>query len=214
MIDPHETTVFIAECGPFDDRRKLSIRLSTLRRKIGVLVSGGLDSAILYYLMRKIVKEPYVITPFVIIRDNGATIQAAEKVIAYINSTLDKPTQSPVLVDIGPDIDPHFQVQAGLVEIARNPLCNKIYMGVIETMPEHSIGYSISKPNDDVIMQYPLKNLNKSHIIELIIQNGLQELFNITHSCVYEIGRCGECNRCNERAWAFSRLGLVDSGTV
>ena len=59
-----------------------------------------------------------------------------------------------------------------------------------------------------------LKDLNKAHIVQLIVQLGLEKLFTLTHSCVYDIDTpCGDCNRCNERAWAFTQLGLIDPST-
>lgn len=212
MIDLNNIPCFTAECGPLNDRRSLNITLPPLRRKLGVLISGGLDSAILYYILRKLVAAPYILTPYIIVRDESS-ILSANKVIQYINCSLNIPNQSPIIIEIDQNIESHFQVSAGLSKIINHPKCNKIYMGIIETLPEHSIGFEIFKPIDNEIISYPLKNLNKSHIIELIIQYGLDELFNITHSCVYPYGRCDTCNRCNERKWAFSRLGLQDSGT-
>ena len=98
----------------------------------------------------------------------------------------------------------------------RNTDRNLIYIGIIQTLEEHAL-HGVPKPyvpTNSERFNYPLKDLTKAHIVQLIIQLGLEKLFTLTHSCVYDIDTpCGDCNRCNERAWAFNQLGLIDLGT-
>ena len=42
---------YIVECGPDSDKRTLKIYLDPFRRRVGILISGGMDSALLYYLL-------------------------------------------------------------------------------------------------------------------------------------------------------------------
>lgn len=200
------------ECGPLDDRRTLNIQLNFLKRRIGVLVSGGLDSALLYYLIQSLVNDSYTVTPFIINRPNDGSSIYAQPVIDYVNSVLNKPPQVGTKLYITED-NSELQVTAGMRELVNHNV-NINYIGLIETLPIHCIGVpGPYKPVNSEKFIFPFKDLNKSHVVDLICQLNQHELFSITHSCVYNENRCGKCNRCNERQWAFTKLGLVDPGT-
>lgn len=200
------------ECGPIDDIRTLEIKLSMHRKRIGVLVSGGLDSALLYYLIQSIATEDYTVTPFTISRNDGSDVYA-QPVIDYVNSVLNKPKQKTTILSIN-ESDNNLQVVAGIKEIHKQNV-NITYIGIIETLPIHCIGvFGPYYPTDRTSIKYPMKDLNKSHIVDIVCKLNQSNLFNLTHSCVYERNRCGICNRCNERSWAFTRLGLTDPGNI
>lgn len=199
------------QCGPINDQRLFNFKLNFLRRRIGVLVSGGLDSALLYYLIQSMVDERYSVTPFIITRDNDGSDLYAQPIIDYVHKILNKPKQNATLLYIT-ETNSELQVVAGMRELKKHNI-NLTYIGLIETLPEHSIGVpNTYKPTDTYDFVYPFKNLNKTHIVDLIIKLGQKELFNITHSCVYKRNRCGICNRCRERQYAFDELDLIDSG--
>jgi hypothetical protein len=196
------------------DVRPVTIRL-TLHRRIGVLVSGGLDSALLYYLIRKLTltDNRFSVVPYTITRNDGSS-RYAQPVIDYVHEILGIEQQYATKLDID-ETDSELQVAAGMRELG-NTDRNLIYIGIIQTLEEHAL-HGVPKPyvpTNSERFNYPLKDLNKAHIVQLIIQLGLEKLFTLTHSCVYDIDTpCGHCNRCNERAWAFTQLGLIDPGT-
>lgn len=197
-----------------DDVRLVAIPL-TLRFRIGVLVSGGLDSALLYYLIRKLTLSDnrFSVVPYIITRNDGSS-RYAQPVIDYVHEILGIEQQYATKLDID-ETDSELQVAAGMREL-RNTDRNLIYIGIIQTLEEHAL-HGVPKPyvpTNSERFNYPLKDLTKAHIVQLIIQLGLEKLFTLTHSCVYDIDTpCGDCNRCNERAWAFNQLGLIDLGT-
>ena len=197
------------------DIRPVTVKL-TLHRRIGVLVSGGLDSALLYYLIRKLTlsDDRYSVIPYTIIRNDGSS-RYAQPVIDYVHESLGIEQQYATKLDID-EIDSELQVAAGMREL-RNTDRNLIYIGIIQTLEEHAL-HNVPKPYVPInseMFNHPLKDLTKAHVVQLIIQLGLEKLFTLTHSCVYDIDTpCGVCNRCNERAWAFSQLGLIDPGTT
>ncbi len=199
-------------CGTLSDTRICELKLHPLRRRIGVLVSGGLDSALLYFLLRKIVITPYSIQPYTISRNDGSELYA-QSVIDCVNFLLKKENQQTRIIPIT-ETDSNLQVSSGLSILAKQTNINAIYVGIIEVLPEHSVGYKIYRPTDTDKTYYPFKNLNKSHIVDLVRKLNATELFNVTHSCVYKNGKCGNCNRCIERKWAFEKIGIPDSGII
>jgi 7-cyano-7-deazaguanine synthase in queuosine biosynthesis len=196
------------------DIRPVTVKL-TLHRRIGVLVSGGLDSALLYYLIRKLTlsDDRYSVIPYTITRNDGSS-RYAQPVIDYVHEVLGIEQQYATKLDID-ETDSELQVAAGMREL-RNTDRNLIYIGIIQTLEEHAL-HDVPKPYVPInseMFNHPLKDLTKAHVVQLIIQLGLEKLFSLTHSCVYDIDiPCGVCNRCNERVWAFSQLGLIDPGT-
>ncbi len=201
--------------GTGDELTPLKIQLPLLQRRIAVLVSGGLDSAILYYILKSLVLQDsrYTLTPYTLIRADGSS-RHAQLVIDYVNSVLGCNEEKTIPVPIK-QTNSDSQVAEGIVEVLKEPV-NIVYVGIITTLPKHAL-HGVSPPYDPVdteSVKYPLKKLTKLHVVDAIRKLNLDKLFELTHSCVYDIvGRCNECNRCNERAWAFEQLGLVDPGT-
>lgn len=214
------------ECGPKHDKRILNFILpvypDTIAKsvlniyckihgisrnyKIGVLVSGGIDSALLYYLLlyeNQFLKKKFEITPYTILRKEGSKNYAI-KVINYINSIFNIPCHT--LNVVGDATLSEFQqVESGAIEVL---LFNDfLYTGIIEARPEHSINWIRHKFSETFRKKYPLLHLQKSHVIDLIYTLSLEPIFQITHSCaVNEITPCLECNGCRERKWGFLEL--------
>ena len=177
-------------------------------------MSGGLDSTLLYYLIRKLTlsDDKFSVVPYTITRNDGSS-RYAQPVIDYVHEILGIEQQYSTKLDID-ETDSELQVAAGMLELHKTNR-NRIFIGIIQTLEEHAL-HGVPKPYVPVNSErfnYPLKDLNKAHVVQLIMQLGLEKLFTLTHSCVYDVDvPCGACNRCNERAWAFSQLGLIDPG--
>jgi hypothetical protein len=62
---------------------------------------------------------------------------------------------------------------------------------------------------------FPFAKIDKSETVKLAHQVGiLEDISKLSHSCTETTGeRCGSCWQCNERAWAFKEVGLIDPGT-
>lgn len=206
-------------CGPLHDQRTASLILPTYQsRKIAVLISGGLDSAILYYMLlqeNKNLDNLHEIVPFTILRKEGSK-HFVKPVIAHVHACFDMPYIDPIVV--GDNTLPEDQqVKSGLKD-AWSAGFNLGYVGIIEQLPEHVLGWDKIPHliyNQTHRFKTPLRTLKKSHVIDLIIKLNQSGLFYITHSCdIYEIGRCNKCNGCNERIWGFDQLGISDPGTI
>ena len=202
-------------CGSGSDVRTVTINLPPTHSKIAMFVSGGLDSAILYYLLLKANAEMdniHYIHPFVIARTEGSK-HFTRPVIAHIHSQFNMPYTEPKLVG-DPSLPGHMQVRSG-GESAIHMGYTQLYGGLISQLPEHKIDEEPADVVEDDIVKLPFAGINKSHVVDLILQFKQEPLFYLTHSCsILEIGRCHTCNGCRERTWGFSQLGLVDPGTI
>ena len=206
-------TRLIVDCGPDSDRRTLNIWLHPIRKRVGVLVSGGMDSALLYYLLVKLNAEAgftHKITPYTILRKDGSP-QYVPDIINYVHDLFNLPLITTEIVG-DPALTENMQVETGARDALKKS--NILYMGLIEELAAFTIGWRDPiKWNDSDSRIFPLKNLNKSHIVDLIVQFKQEKLFELTHSCNMP-GKCYNCNGCNERSWGFKQMGYTDPGIL
>ena len=201
-------------CGPAHDRRTLTLDLPTTS-KIGVLVSGGVDSALLYYLLlhtKHQTNNPVEITPIVIHRKEGSKY-FARPIVERINQLFDinkKPKQ------LGNTMLPEPEQVASAVRHAFNLLqLETVYLGVISNREEHLIGFDPIPIIEHHSVQLPFEHLEKSHVIDIYYQLGIEYLLPFTHSCdQHETVACGSCNGCRERIWGFNQIGKQDPITM
>jgi 7-cyano-7-deazaguanine synthase in queuosine biosynthesis len=170
--------------------------------KSGVFVSGGLDSAILYHLL---IKETPDIVPLLVYK-NADQQQYAHTVINYLQ-TLHNIKVEPVLLN-------SVKNRLAILEAFAKGF-DRVYLGATKELEEFLVGWEPNNFKNSTWVRGPFSELDKSQIVELVIQNGMEHLFTITHTCAEQSrGRCGHCNRCRERAWGFSQLGLTDPGIM
>lgn len=205
----------IVSCGPKNDLRELIIELPTKKSKIAVFVSGGIDSAILYYLLcleNKNTGSIHEIVPLTIHRKEGSR-NFAKLVVAHVDATLEKKYIDPLVVGDNQLPEPE-QVKSGVQEAKRLGF-DRSYTGLIEQLPQHMVDWQPIPYSENEFFKAPLKNLNKSHIIDLCVRFNQESLFYLTHSCsTWEMSRCNQCNGCNERQWGFDQLELTDLGRI
>lgn len=209
----------IFHTGKDDYQHDIIIELPADRLKVGVMVSGGADSAILLYalcLERQQTGSTHTITPFTVARSDGAMHYAAA-VVDYVRTTLDCELVDPVKVGY-PQLHHSQQGRSGYYDaIARGmDLC---YFGSQRTPPGEFPMPGVYPARPDKI-EYatcvcPFALCDKRNTIELYALLDQMKLLAITHSCTQQKdGRCGVCFNCAERAWAIAGAGFVDSGNT
>jgi hypothetical protein len=184
-------------------------------QKYGIMISGGLDSAILLYLLVK--SNPLInIQPFTIPKKDGAMIYA-NPIIDYINQIFN--LSIPSTISVGdPSVHHRIQSKIAVEEIFKNYNIDTLFIAINQNPPELNdlpgAPMRDKKSNNSKII-FPFVDLYKDDILKLIIAENQISLIELTHSCTeLSIGRCNQCWQCNERAWAFNKLNLVDSGTL
>ena len=203
-------------CGPATDLRTVTIELPYEPQKIGVFVSGGIDSAILYYILlgeNRRLGNIHQLVPFSILRKEGSK-HFAKLVIAHTHASYNLPYSEPIIVG-DTELSEDKQVESGVKMVLNVLKFNQVYTGLIEQLPQHMVNWAPIPYKETEKFRAPFSILDKSHIIDIVAQLNQSALFYITHSCSsYELGRCNTCNGCNERSWGFEQLGIIDPGTI
>lgn len=178
---------------------------------IAVLVSGGIDSALLYFLLHISNIEnntKWNIVGYTVDRKDGSKYFAL-KVMNWIHNYFS--LNEPCIRIVGNNMLPaNEQVESGINDVLINQ-CNYAYIGVIDVRPEHAINIKIPKVKETNKIKYPFVNLQKSHIIDLYSQYSILDLIPQTHSCnINKLDECGYCNGCKEREWGLKEMGLTN----
>jgi hypothetical protein len=239
--DLQETDLSI-ECGPPDDRRTLELKIEP-NRKIGTgLVVGftsGIDSSLLLYLLATINSYqtiPYIIQPVVIDNRLGCSDYPENrfwnpineswtgviKMIKFIQSEIPNGLiQSPIRYTANSKYKRRYQTSLGLHDWFKeqNQVGPNHYVGlyeaVLENIPE--------LPNPPQIIYdspppwvLPFAKIQKQHVIDIIIELGLEKIFEITEKCPVEHETLTEpCSlqwQCMERRLGFVKLGKPELG--
>lgn len=191
-------------------------------KKIGVLLSGGSDSAILLYMLALESKQQNVeVIPFTVPRTDGA-ITYSPKIVEIVNQLTDSNLQRPIQVGDGINLHHSQQAQSGGREIYyRYKDIEYHYYGSqqipeeLQNLPDIIYPYrpnALFNPGNAIC---PFFNLTKEHTLDLYYKLKVPELLKYTHSCcVLDLGRCNKCYNCIERKWAFEKIGQTDIGSL
>ncbi len=184
-------------------------------KKYGILLSGGLDSAILFYLLIK--SNPLInLQPFTINKSDGSYLYA-DPIIDHFNKKFNLSVPKTIVVG-DPTVYHRFQSVTAVREIFEKYPVDFLYNGLNKNPPEldnlaGAPKRSIHSKNPKII--FPFANLYKHNILEFMYDNNQEDLIDITHSCTeQDKGRCNQCWQCTERAWAFKQLNKIDTGNL
>lgn len=191
--------------------------ISDLPQRIGVSLSGGPDSAILYY---KVLKENFSselgknIIAMCMPKHDGADYFA--KLVNDWMKAHFKLDELPLLF-IGNPNDEHDQIVA-------NAIWSALELNIVDCVlladnipPVNSFPGMQPIRNRSTVpaIVQPFFDLTKDQIISMFFEEGVEDLLAVTHSCTEMTrGRCNKCWQCNERAWAFSQIGRSDPGSI
>ena len=207
---------------------------------IGVVVSGGFDSSLLWHIIYGICLERgQKCIPFTVPKNDGA-LTYADRMLEYSQRAYGGKRLHPYVVNAegvdwmrenyqGEEVAQ--QLHGGVVEILGKGYADYVYTGVNAYPPNYETLCSYhtpgprnlsrdsdfiwkDKPASHWILQ-PFADFTKADLVQLAEQLGcLDDIAELSHSCVELIrGRCGECFWCKEREWGFAEAGHIDKGT-
>ena len=200
--------------------------------RVGVVVSGGFDSAVLWHMINKLYEGTGAsVTPYTVPKVDGSIRHANMMLEAYSkhNNIKTIHTRRVGIVD-QTNRYPNGatlleQLVSGLREIlyADIPLADVVYTGA-SPFPSHLVDKfkQIRAPRDrnftrgtewEDVCKQPFDSYTKEQLVGIAIHEGIVDYVKeVTHSCVkQDRGRCGECFWCQEREWAINYYdGLID----
>ena len=185
------------------DGKEAILDFNQQHKKIGVMLSGGMDSALLLYLILQHKPRSLDLEVFNVPNPKDNARHFSNKVINWIENNLGCNPINFVHLELGrPGI-----VSKGLVD--------RLYSASNQNPPEILGGPWRRNPNLSQVDSFhlPFIQLYKKHILEIYLKYDIMDLAYITSSCTESTNlRCHECFQCRERAWAFKSLGIKDKG--
>ena len=191
-------------------------------KRIGVMTSGGADSAILLYLIAKLNTEretPCELVTFTVPKTDGSR-PFAEIVVGYVSTLLNTELPMPIIVG-DPTLHHSKQVLSGRNEAMEKHNIDCMVYGSQQVPPRELIDidweYPFRPDRIDVLpdVYCPFALVDKRHTMELYRIFDRMDLLSLTHSCTMVAhGRCMKCFNCIERQWALDFLGITDPGAL
>lgn len=176
---------------------------------VGILLSGGLDSAILAALLKK----DYSVNAYSFNQSNALTF--SHKIADILKLSLTE-----IKIEINNDREELQRAYAVLDKYRKDEIA--FYIG-ITAVPDINVLHPNDIPNRpsrlEIEKNYGLKAPYADLTKDVILNDGLKavkeiyHLITYSHSCYTTNGkRCGTCFNCEERAWAFEKCGITDHG--
>jgi 7-cyano-7-deazaguanine synthase in queuosine biosynthesis len=188
--------------------------------KVGLFISGGLDSSLMLYLITKEIKEKNSNVEFITYtveqhsKNTKQHVNAIIKVVEKLNGVKIEN------VEVGKQdyAHPDFEVMYGVLDALNrerftDKMIDMIYLAATCVPDDLKNVNGVPKRHAQSFFKVsqPWGELSKDHIVNYILQNNLTDLIKTTHSCtVLGNSHCGECWNCKERIWAFEKNNSKD----
>lgn len=186
--------------------------------RTGILISGGLDSAVMLALIlitRKIENPTLPIVALNVRRGYGTELFSEAIVKKMEEHFL---IHLPLIhLDVPNGIDDHHSVYAASAKLLDTGIVRKVFTADTHNPPFfHQFAPNRNKIEDQNKFPrwgLPFIHIDKSHTVALMKLWGLDFIEEMSHTCfATDSLRCNACFQCEERAWAYRVLGLTDTG--
>lgn len=189
-------------------------------KTIGVLVSGGFDSAVLWYAVKKICLERnQQCNPYTIPKLDGAE-KHAKNVLQTTCKLLNIPEIETTMVGQYSD-DPGEYTRSGVTDVIKLGHEEFAVTGITAYFDD-LIWYpppeERKRPNEyqKQFMEQPFFYHTKDETLSFAKELGIIDaIMPVTHSCTQKpMSRCNQCYWCQERKMAFEKTELTDTGKI
>jgi hypothetical protein len=192
----------------------VNIDLPESSSHLGIMISGGMDSALAAFLIileNKNLNNLHRLTFFNVPNVADNAVYHSLKVINFLNEYFNTKLN---LVNIGDGTIVHNKIiNEPSKKILKNKLVDVLVSGINQN-PKIDLGIEgPTRRNPDLPipnnLMFPFIKLYKTDILGIYQQFNILDLAYITHSCTsFRYGRCNTCFQCKERQWAFDSLNL------
>jgi 7-cyano-7-deazaguanine synthase in queuosine biosynthesis len=172
-------------------------------RKVSLLFSGGVESTLLLYLL---MKDNIKFDAHIIDRFNNP-LNKATRVFNYIKKITNSTGELTTLNF--PKLPQHLEIINVTSYLSKN--YDIILWGINKYPSDTDIRpaytYDFRSLNKVV---YPFEDLDKSQILKMYYDLGIDDILPFTHSCgSNNLTPCSVCFNCRERIWAYNILGKL-----
>jgi hypothetical protein len=192
-------------------------RIVNTKQRIGILISGGFDSALLSYLVYEScskAKTENTIDFFTVPRYDDSVIHA-ERIIKYVTDKFSNAVPSKHTHVGNPDLHHTLQVKSGIKEVLKDHSYLNILLAGENITPAEVPGGPFRAGSKDPRLCLPFFKYTKDVIVQLAIDKNLIEIMKLSHTCTEsKLLRCNMCWQCKERVWAFKKCNYADPGTM
>lgn len=186
--------------------------------RIGILISGGLDSAVMtaLILMARQVECPSLQVVALNVKRGFGTESFSKAMVEKMEEHFS--IHLPLIhLDIPEGIDDHHSVYAAAAKLMDKRVVKKVFTADTQNPPiDNPFAPNRNKIEDQNKFPrwgLPFIHLDKSHTVALMKQLNLNFIEEMSHTCfATDSLRCNACFQCEERAWAYQVLGLTDTG--
>jgi 7-cyano-7-deazaguanine synthase in queuosine biosynthesis len=182
----------------------IEIPIPETYKRIGIAMSGGMDSTLLASLLFPHLDDSKVTVYTVDLRESKE----------FVKGILAKLGVNPAIEIVADPKNPNGALSPQFQEIM--PTVDYFYTGTNQNPPWADSIEEGKKPFRYIKTQWknmltPFGVSYKSHIVDLYFSQGKADLLPLTHTCTQEeTASCGLCFACKERKWAFGVVGQED----
>ena len=187
----------------------------SLDKQYGIMFSGGISSSFLLYLALKDTPTAKV-QPFHFLNTNSEA-PFISSIIDYFNTKFN--WNIPASIQVGNPFMPlDNQSESALTQVwTQHSYLDEVLIGRTAIMTGQSPIIGIPKYPKvvaNVKTKQPFLFNTKDEILQMVYNEGLEDLLALTHSCVTRsTSRCTHCWNCYNRNLAFNKIGKTDPGT-
>jgi len=179
------------------------------KKSLGLMVSGGLDSAVMLYglcLLKTKHNLDVTFKIYTVPLHNDSRLYA-EKVVNWVNHKFNLQMEHIICGD--PDLAYNATVRSGMsLAYEQN---ESIAIADTTTPPVKLMGLAPIRIKAQFPFQ-PFIEWTKQETIALSIELGIDDLIALTHSCTEHTTRCNMCWQCRERIWGYAMNNHKDPG--
>lgn len=217
-LGPENLSVDFEFTVPEYDYRNLPVK------KVGVMMSGGLDSAALMCIIITELRntkrlENTELHAFTVTKTDAASYysnRVREKIEDFFDVSIlhhNNIENTPWGLEIG---------RVPFETLVRTHVRHRdvLLYGAFNKMAPDNIRpfdatLKVKYPEHHKFYQLPFLNLHKPQLVDIYYKLGCEEIMPYAHSCAGgPLGYCMMCYNCQERKWAFDMLGKIDPGTI
>lgn len=176
------------------------------KSRIGIMLSGGMDSALLLYLLADTFSNE--ITPFTVPKTDGAALYV-NGIIEWVNNKTNREIPNSKFIG-DPNLYHGAIINNAIKEI--NKEYDFLYFAG-NSYPEDVLpnGPKRVRRKDPRHFQ-PFFDCYKNEIVKAYVDFDIMDLIPLTHTCTEQAeGRCNVCWQCKERIWAFNEINIEDT---